>query len=159
MASDPSPDLPAVAVPSGAPEPAAEVARELRIAVGRLHRRLRAVANEGALSASQSSALARIAKGEAASAAELAALDGVRPQSMAATVGVLEQDGLIARSPDPTDGRRSILSLTVAGEQRWRGDRAARQEWLTRTLRERLAPEELESLRAAAALLQRLTDR
>jgi DNA-binding MarR family transcriptional regulator len=138
---------------------AAAVAREVRVAVGRLHRRLRLVANEGGLSASQSSALARLAKGEADTAAALAALDGVRPQSMAATVAALERDGFVERSGDPADGRRSILRLTPQGEERFRGDRAARQEWLARTLRERLDDDELAVVLEAAALLQRLTER
>jgi DNA-binding MarR family transcriptional regulator len=145
------------------PEPdddlAARVAREVRVSVGRLHRRLRLVANEGGLSASQSSVLARISKGEADTAAALAALDGVRPQSMAATVAALERDGLIARSIDPADGRRSILRMTDEGEALFRGNRAARQEWLARTLRERLDADELVTVLDAAALLQRLTER
>lgn len=143
-------------VPDEAP---AQVARELRIAVARLHRKLRLVANEGGLSASQVSVLARIAKGEADTAAALATLDGVRPQSMAATVGALEQFGLIGRFPDPADGRRTILRLTEAGEATFAGNRAARQEWLERTLRERLDADEIEAVRVAASLLQRLTDR
>ena len=138
---------------------AAFAARELRVGVGRLHRRLRLVANEGGLSASQSSALARIAKGEADTAAALAALDGVRPQSMAATVAALEKDGLLARSEDPEDGRRSILRMTPEGEALFFGGRAARQEWLARTLRERLDDDELATVIAAASLLQRLTER
>jgi DNA-binding MarR family transcriptional regulator len=138
---------------------AARTAHEVRVAVGRLWRRLRLVANEGGLSASQSSALGRIAKGEADTAAALAAMDGVRPQSMAATVAALERDGLIERSVDPADGRRAILRMTPEGEALFRGDRAARQEWLARTLRERLDDDELATVLEAAALLQRITER
>jgi DNA-binding MarR family transcriptional regulator len=138
---------------------AAHAAREVRVSVGRLHRRLRLVANEGGLSASQSSVLARIAKGEADTAAALAAMDGVRPQSMAATVAALERDGFLLRSEDPDDGRRSILRMTPEGEALFRGDRAARQEWLARTLRERLDDTELATVLEAAALLQRITER
>lgn len=138
---------------------AAATAREVRVAVGRLHRRLRLVANEGGLSASQTSALARIAKGEADTAAALAALDGVRQQSMAATVAALERDGLVVRSGDPEDGRRAILRLSPEGEALFLGNRAARQEWLARTLREKLDGAELATVLEAAALLQRLTER
>ena len=138
---------------------AARAAHEVRVSVGRLWRRLRLVANEGGLSASQSSALGRIAKGEADTAAALAAMDGVRPQSMAATVAALERDGLVERSVDPADGRRAILRMTPAGEALFRGDRAARQEWLARTLRERLDDHELAAVLEAAALLQRVTER
>lgn len=135
---------------------AAETAREVRTAVGRLRRRLREVSNEGALSASQTSVLARLARGEADSAASLAAAEGVRPQSMAATLGALEERGLIARTADPADGRRAVVGLTDAGRERWSGDRAARQEWLARTLGERLTDDELRCVLAATALLDRL---
>ncbi|WP_375387667.1 MarR family winged helix-turn-helix transcriptional regulator [uncultured Amnibacterium sp.] len=138
---------------------AATAAREVHVAVGRLHRRLRLVANAGGLSPSQSSVLARLAKGEADTAAELAAMDGIRPQSMAATVASLERDGLIARSADPEDGRRSILRMTPEGDALFSGRRAARQEWLATTLRERLDDRELARVLEAAALLQRLTER
>ena len=140
-------------------DPAAAAARELRVAVGRLQRRLRLVANAGGLSASQSSVLARIAKGEADTAAALAALDGVRPQSMAATVAALERDGLVRRSEDPADGRRAILAMTPEGEALFSGGRAARQEWLATALRERLDADELAVVLRAAGLMQRLTER
>jgi DNA-binding MarR family transcriptional regulator len=153
------PRLCIVTDPSSDDDLAAATAREVRVAVGRLHRHLRLVANEGALTASQTSALARIAKGEADTAAALAALDGVRQQSMAATVAALERDGLVARSEDPEDGRRAILRLTSKGETLFYGNRAARQEWLTRTLREKLDDAELATVLEAAALMQRLTER
>ncbi|MGN6444717.1 MarR family winged helix-turn-helix transcriptional regulator [Amnibacterium sp.] len=137
---------------------AARAASEVRVAVGRLHRRLRLL-NEGGLSASQTSTLARIVKGEADTAAALAAMDGVRQQSVAATVAALERDGLIVRSEEPADGRRSILRATPEGEALFIGNRAARQEWLSRTLRERLSDDELATVLDAAALLQRLTER
>ena len=145
--------------PTSGDDLAAHTAREVRVAVGRVQRRLRLVANEGGLTASQTSTLARIAKGEADTAAALAALDGVRPQSMAATVASLEKEGLLARSEDPEDGRRAILRLTPEGESVFYGDRAARQEWLAETLRERLSDAELALVLEAAALLQRLTER
>lgn len=138
---------------------AAATAMQVRVTVGRLHRKLRLVANEGGLSASQTSTLARIAKGEADTAAALATLDGVRPQSMAATVASLEKEGLVARSVDPDDARRAILRLTADGEALFLGNRAARQEWLARTMRERLDDRELRLVLEAAALLQRLTER
>ncbi|MFD1721945.1 MarR family transcriptional regulator [Amnibacterium endophyticum] len=135
---------------------AAEAARELRTTVGRLRRRLREVSNEGALSASQTSVLARLARGEADSAAALAAAEGVRPQSMAATLGALEERGLIARAADPADARRAVVRLTDAGHARWAGDRAARQEWLARTLDERLDADDLRCVLAATAVLDRV---
>jgi len=48
-------------------------------------------------------------------ATALAKQEQISPQSMGETLAILEQRGLIARVPDPDDGRRVILSLTDAG--------------------------------------------
>jgi DNA-binding MarR family transcriptional regulator len=100
--------------------------------------------------------LTRLAKGEAASASALAALEGVRPQSIASTLNALEQAGLITRSPDPQDGRRACVDRTEAGRTEDRGNRQAREEWLTAALESRLGDEERRTVLAAMALLERL---
>ncbi|MCU1474494.1 MarR family transcriptional regulator [Amnibacterium sp.] len=137
------------------PATAAEAARAIRVVVGRLRRRLREVA-AGELTPSQASVLTRLAKGEAASASALAALEGVRPQSIASTLNALEQAGLVARSPDPQDGRRAIVELTEAGRAEDRGNRQAREEWLTAALESQLGEEERRTVLAAMTLLERL---
>ncbi|QAY63930.1 MarR family transcriptional regulator [Xylanimonas allomyrinae] len=139
------------------PLDAAVVARDLRVAFARLRRRLRAVALTDALSPSQAAVVTRLGKGEAASASALAALENVRPQSMAATVGALEDRGLVAREADPDDGRRQLLRLTPAGREAFDGDVAARAEWLTDALRTRLDAAELRTLAHAVALVERIT--
>ena len=48
-------------------------------------------------------------------AAQLAKLEQISPQSIGATVPALESKGLIRRAPDPEDGRRVILFLTAMG--------------------------------------------
>jgi DNA-binding MarR family transcriptional regulator len=135
---------------------ALRASRDVRAVVGRLRRRLREVAADGELTPSQVSVLTRIAKGEAASASALAVLEGVRPQSVASTLVALEAKGLISRSPDPEDGRRSIIRLTVAGQEQDRGNREAREAWLARELQERMTEEERRTVIAAMALLDRL---
>jgi DNA-binding MarR family transcriptional regulator len=131
-------------------------ANEIRVVLGRLRRRLREVATGDELSPSQASVLARLGKGEASTASALATLEGVRPQSMAATLAGLEQLGLLDRTPDPSDGRRQLVTLTEAGRQRDSGNRAARAEWLARALEERLTEEERTTVVAAVRLLDRL---
>ncbi|HEV7655575.1 MAG TPA: MarR family transcriptional regulator [Mycobacteriales bacterium] len=138
-------------------EGAVRVAGDLRVLVGRLRRRLREVADVGDLSPSQVSVLSRLEKGGGASASDLAALERVRPQSMAATLAVLDQHGLIRRDADPGDGRRQLVSLTVAGRERVEGTRAAREEWLARALQDRYTDAERRILVDALALLDRLT--
>jgi DNA-binding MarR family transcriptional regulator len=136
---------------------ATHAAREIRVVFGRLRRRLREVATFGDLTPSQTSVVSRLDKSGPASASDLAAAEGIRPQSMAATLAVLDQAGVIRRDPDPDDGRRQLISLSPAGRERLEGDRRAREEWLARTLRERYTEAERWTIVEALALLDRLT--
>ena len=60
---------------------------------------------------------------------------------MGATLAGLETRGLVARQPDPEDGRRVVLSLTEAGHQVLQDKRNARTRLLAEAapLLERLA--------------------
>jgi DNA-binding MarR family transcriptional regulator len=138
-------------------EQAVRAASELRVVVGRLRRRLREVADAGDLTPSQLSVLSQLEKGNGASASDLAALERVRPQSMAATLAALDQQGLIRRDPDPEDGRRQLVSLTVAGREVVEGTRQAREEWLARSLQDHYTEPERRTILEALTLLDRLT--
>ncbi|KOU38790.1 MarR family winged helix-turn-helix transcriptional regulator [Streptomyces sp. WM6378] len=142
--------------PQGISASAVRAARDLRVVFSRLRRRLREVADTQDLTPSQVSALTLIDKGGAASASALAAIEGVRPQSMAATLAALDQQGLIQRSPDPEDGRRQLVTLTGAGRERAKGNRQARAEWLTQAFQDRYTEEERATITEAMALLERL---
>ena len=61
-------------------------------------------------------------------------------------------------APDPTDGRRTILSLTPACRKMLGAGRAAREDWLFRAIQTHLVPSEQAELAAAIALLTRLVD-
>jgi DNA-binding MarR family transcriptional regulator len=99
-----------------------------------------------------------LAKAGPATASGLAATEGVRPQSMAATLAALEGRGLVRRQADPSDGRRQLVTLTRPGQDWFNGHRAARQEWLVRAVAEQLTEAERRTLIKAAALMQRVTD-
>ncbi|MBF4607888.1 MarR family winged helix-turn-helix transcriptional regulator [Curtobacterium sp. VKM Ac-1393] len=81
---------------------------------GRLRRSLLA-SKADEVTASQTAALGRLLRYGPATVADLARAEGVRPQSMGATVQALVDLGLAERQADPTDGRRSIISATQAG--------------------------------------------
>ena len=117
---------------------------------------MRQIPTADELTLSESSALARLDRGGPATAAALARLEQISPQSMGATLASLELRGLIERSADPDDGRRVILSTTDAGLQVLRERRNARTDELARALSSGFSPEELEQLVAAAPLLERL---
>ena len=137
---------------------AAALAGDLRVVVGRLSRRVREQAPPGDLTWSQTSVLVRLERDGPASVTDLARAEGVRPQSMGATVAALEAAGLVSGAPDPNDGRRTILSLTAACREWLRVGRAAREDWLLRAIVAHLSAAERDQLARAVALLGRLVD-
>jgi DNA-binding MarR family transcriptional regulator len=143
---------------AGDPDAAAVMATavELRVVVGQLLRRLRDQASAGDLTPSQIAVLRRLENGGPATVTLLAKAEGVRSQSLGATVSALEAAGLVAGSPDPADGRQTLWDLTPACRDRLRANRLAREDWLFRTLRARLSPAEQAELGRTVALLKRL---
>ncbi len=89
------------------------LAGDLRVVIGQLRRRLREQSGFGDLSWSQTSVLSRLDREGPGTVTSLARAEGMRPQSMGATVSALEAAGLVSGSPDPKDGRQTILSLTA----------------------------------------------
>jgi DNA-binding MarR family transcriptional regulator len=139
-------------------DPAADLASELRVVLGKLRRRLREHANKGDLSLSQMAVLGFLDREGPSTVTTLARAEGVRPQSMGATVAALEQAGLVTGAPDPADGRQNLLSLTRAAREWIEASRAAREDWLARAIRSHLSPAEQEQLGRAAALLRRIVN-
>ncbi|MGW4484806.1 MarR family winged helix-turn-helix transcriptional regulator [Amycolatopsis sp. NPDC004368] len=138
------------------PAHVAESAGWIRGVVAQLHRRLRQVDNADSLTPSQSAALHRLHRDGPATQGELAAAEHVRQQSMATTLSALDALGYLDRTRDPADGRRTVLSLSELGEKTVLGVRQHRDEWLAHALAAELTPEELETVRRALPLLQRI---
>ncbi|MFT3716992.1 MAG: MarR family transcriptional regulator [Gordonia sp. (in: high G+C Gram-positive bacteria)] len=133
----------------------AQAAIDLRSVVARIVRHLREAGADDQITPSQASALSRLGRAGIATTSALAAGEKVRPQSMAATVEALEQMGLVTRRPDPTDGRRQLITLTDAGHARLDGNRAAVNTRLEQTLSQ-LSTDELATVREATAILERV---
>ncbi|MFJ9242161.1 MarR family winged helix-turn-helix transcriptional regulator [Streptomyces sp. NPDC101776] len=144
--------------PADISDSAARSARDLRVVLSRLRRRIREVATDEDLTPSQESALTLVGKHGAATASALASAEGVRPQSMAATLAALDQHGLIRRSPDPEDGRRQLVTLTEAGRARIEDNRQVREEWLARAFEDRYTERERRTILDALALMERLSE-
>jgi DNA-binding MarR family transcriptional regulator len=134
------------------------LAAELRVLVGRLKRRLREQADAGDLTPSQVSALLRLEKDGPATVSSLARTEGMRPQSMGTAIAALEATGFVSGAPDPNDGRQTMLSLTDTCRKWIKEGRAARQDWLARTIAARLSVQEQENLAATIELLKRLIE-
>lgn len=140
--------------------PPEHAAYELMGAMTRLRARLRSEtwAEERPWSWSQLATLVRIVDGGPTTSSELAAAEHVRRQSMAETIAALRAEGLVEASPDPTDGRKLLISASERGRALRRAIPEARGAWLRATIASQLDADEIETLRAAAAIMQRLAD-
>ncbi|SCD73208.1 DNA-binding transcriptional regulator, MarR family [Streptomyces sp. BpilaLS-43] len=145
----PEPDAPA----------AGHVATDLATVVGRLLRRMRTMQPEGVLTPSQRSVLARLDESGPATTAALARAEFVRPQSMRQTLAALEARGLVARAPDPSDGRKSVVSVTDEGLAALAGVRAVTRGWLADAIADELDGEERRTVAEAVVLIRRLVDK
>ncbi len=134
------------------------LATELRVTMGRLVRHLREHALTGDLSWPQVMVIGRLDRDGPMTLTVLAKAEGVRSQSMGETVAALKAVDLVAGTPDPSDGRQTVLALTPAARQLILASRASREDWLFDRLSRLLSAEEQSQLGDAVALLQRLID-
>ncbi|MGV9245798.1 MarR family winged helix-turn-helix transcriptional regulator [Streptomyces sp. NPDC003710] len=139
-------------------EDTARLASGLRLAVGRMTRRLRQAHAVGDVSLSGVSVLARLAAEGPGSPGSLADLERVRPQAMASTLTVLEQRGLVRRTPDAADGRRAVVAITEEGRAMLAERHSESVHRLSSALEEFTA-QERETLASALPLLDRLAAR
>ncbi|HEX7728577.1 MAG TPA: MarR family transcriptional regulator [Terracidiphilus sp.] len=137
---------------------AGTLAAEMRAMFRKLKLRLREHTGHGNLTPSQVSVVLRLEKNGPATVSSLARAEGMRPQSMSSVVTPLQVSGLVKGSPDPGDGRQTLMSLTSKCEKLLQEGRAARQDWLTTRISQKLSAQEQEKLRAALALLTRLVE-
>ncbi len=143
-------------VPEDSPSPDV-VVPVLTRSVGALLRRLRADANPGGLSVSQSAVLAHLEAGGGMTNADLARAEAMKPQSMTPILAGLEQEGLVERRSHPTDGRQILYSLTPQGLAARHRRTLAKQAWLIAAVG-RLAPDDRQTLLSAARLMQALIE-
>lgn len=137
---------------------ATNVAARLRACLGPLVRKVRSMRGESDLTLAQASLLARIDREGPTTAAKLAAVEMIRPQSAAQVIMVLQEKGFVGRTPDPDDSRRMIVAVTPAGREWVQDTRAAWNERLANVLAAEFSPAELRRLSAAIPLLERLRD-
>jgi DNA-binding MarR family transcriptional regulator len=126
-------------------------------AIGLLVRRVRAAAASHELSLTESAVMGRLDRYGPATTAELARAEGVKPQSMGATIAGLEKRGLIERRPHPTDGRQVNLRLTAKGTAVRKSVRDAKRTWLAQAVAQ-LDRQEQETLFAAGEIIKRLAE-
>jgi len=134
------------------------LAVDMRTVFRKIKLRVRDHGGRNDLTASQTSVLLRLEQDGAATVSSLARAEGMRPQSMSAIVTPLQKSGLLRGAPDPGDGRQTLMSLSPKCVKWLRESRAARQDWLTATISQKLSVHEQEKLQAALKLLARLVE-
>ena len=134
------------------------LAAEIRAIYRKLKLRVREHRGGNDLTPSQASVLLRLEEDGPATVSSLARAEGMRPQSMSAIVTPLQESGLVSGAPDPSDGRQTLMSLTPKCLKWLQEGRAARQDWLSTTISQKLLVHEQEKLQAALALLTRLVE-
>jgi DNA-binding MarR family transcriptional regulator len=139
----------------------AALATAMRISVSRLARRLRVErlglgGTETVLSDIQLAALAALERHDSMTPGELAEHEKVQPPSMTRVIALLEERGLVRRQPHTTDRRQVILTVTDEGRNVVQRVRRRREAWLAQRLQE-LSPDERQILRAAAPILEKIS--
>jgi DNA-binding MarR family transcriptional regulator len=133
----------------------AELATRLRLAVGRLHRRVRLATND--VPPLQLSALATLDRSGVLRSGELAQREAVTAPTMTRVLASLAERGLVLRTPDPSDARSVLVRLSEEGAQTLHRIRSQRTALLGARLA-RLQPQQLDALRAALPALEALVE-
>ncbi len=132
------------------------LAARLRFAVTRTARRLRQEAG-GGLSPSLMAALATVERHGPLTPSEVADRERIQRPTATRVLARLTEAGLVARTPDPTDGRSSLISITAEGRALIGELRLRKDLYLARRL-EGLPDSERETLARAADILERLLE-
>lgn len=106
-------------MPSTAPILDEDTAVRLRVALGRISRRLRPTTAGAAagLTPTRISVLLRVVREDRIRLSELAASEGLNPTMLSRAISRLVDDGLIARDSDSGDRRAAWVRSTQAGRE------------------------------------------
>jgi DNA-binding MarR family transcriptional regulator len=135
----------------------AELVARLRAVIGRLARQLNETSTGEGLTPTQYSVLALVRIRGPLGLAELTELEGLNPTMLSRVIRVLDDAGLIVRSPDPSDMRAARLEITPAGEQMHERVRERRTSVLTECLN-RLHPHTAATLLDNVSALEALAE-
>jgi DNA-binding MarR family transcriptional regulator len=131
-----------------------ELAARLRLAVGRLNRRIRIDGHES-IPPLQLSALVTVEEHGPLRLSELARREAVTAPTMSRVLAALDEQGLVVRNPDPQDARGVLITLSEVGAARLDEVRSHRTALVARRLT-RLDEEQLAALAAAMPALEAL---
>jgi DNA-binding MarR family transcriptional regulator len=143
---------------AGADAELAELAFRLREGVGRLNWRMRAERDPNGPGPAVLAVLSRLYRAGTHTPTELAERERLQPQSLTRVLAWLTERELVTRTPDPEDGRRSLIDITPGGRAVLREYSVQRERWLAEALSAELSPTERQLLRLASDLLLRIAD-
>lgn len=136
-------------------------AQQLRVAVGRVARRLRRLYadNRGEpASFTQIIVLVRLERDGALTPTKLAAQDKITTQAIAGVVRELEERGLVTRNAHVSDRRSSVIAITEQGRALVHSHDQAGVAVVAEALATSFSPAERKQLQAAIPLLNRVAD-
>ncbi|HEX2412938.1 MAG TPA: MarR family transcriptional regulator [Solirubrobacteraceae bacterium] len=133
-----------------------DLAGHLRLTIARTARRMRQEAGQE-LSPSLTAALATVERHGPLTPSELAARERIQRPTATRVLARLEDETLIARTPDPHDRRSSLVSVTPAGSDLLADLRTRKTLFLARRL-ETMNADERATLDRAATLLERMLE-
>ncbi|MCA1221026.1 MarR family winged helix-turn-helix transcriptional regulator [Streptomyces sp. 8L] len=124
----------------------------------RLRARLRSESGQRStgLTLTQLGVLSTVVKQGPVTAARLATLEHVSPQSIAQSLAVLKEAGLVHTEPDPQDGRKRLVSADASAAELVGGLMASRVSFLARAIEQVVEPGERRDLEKAIELMERL---
>ena len=136
-----------------------QLASDLRTVLTRLINKLRSKSETGGkLSLTERSTIALLDLHKELLPSELAAMEKITTQSMSQILNHLFELGYITRRISITDKRKSIITLSKAGQNVLHKVRNERDEWLNKALKETCTAKELEVLQRAITPLTKLVD-
>jgi len=136
-----------------------QLASDLRTVITRLIKKLRTKSETGLkLSLTERSTIALLDQHKELLPNELASMEKITTQSMSQILNHLLELGYINKRISKTDKRKSIISLSKAGQNTLNKLRNEREEWLNQALQETCSAKELDALRRAIGPLTKLVD-
>ena len=131
---------------------------DLRGLIGQFRRKLKKHGDPGDFTVAQTGVLKRLLDADAVTGTDLARAEGMKPQSMGPILASLEERGVVTSAADPSDGRKTLWSLSDHARRTITETRAMKEDWLARTIQSKLSDAEQRELARGVELLGRLLE-
>ena len=140
-----------------------ETARDLRLAIGRIARRIRQLYATADASSdatfTELAILSRLAREGESSPSALAGTERITAQAIGSSLRALHERGLVTRAPDARDRRRVMVSISAAGRHTLDSREHVITERLIAALDDGFSRAERQRIASVVPLLERLADR